>query len=146
LLPLLALYTPASGSAIALPVFAEATKIWQETGVSTVHSFELQVWWVKQLYAFRRPEEVFWFLQAHPFLVPLLFEAYAQIAKHFGPYPPMFLEVIADPEAIDDRQLVAFIQTDLDPAEALASLDRFDKSWWLEASHRSRGKLCIHLE
>jgi hypothetical protein len=58
----------------------------------------------------------------------------------------VFLEVVTDPEAIDDRQLVAFIRTDLDPMGALASLDQFDRSWWLEASHRSRGKMCIHLE
>lgn len=146
LLPSLLLRMPVSGSSIALPVFPEETKIWQETGGSTVRSFELQVWWVEQLYTFRRPEEVSWFLQAHPFLIPLLFEAYAQIANHFGSYPLVFLEVITDPEAIDDRQLAAFIRTDLDPTEALASLDRFDRSWWLEASHRSRGKLCIHLE
>lgn len=99
---------------------------------------------LSQAFAFRRPEEVAKFLQEHPFLVPLLMEAHSKVAQYFGPSPEVVLEVVTDPEAIDDRQLVAFIRTDLDPTEALASLDRFDKGWWLEASHRSDGKLCIH--
>jgi len=86
------------------------------------------------------------FLQSYQFLLPLLIEAYYWIEDCFGPYPQVFLEVVTDPEAIDDRQLVVFIRTDLDPVEALAKLDQLDKSWWLKASHGSRGKLCIHLE
>lgn len=48
-------------------------------------------------------------------------------------------------EEADDRQLVAFIHTDLEPREALAWLDQFDRAWWLQATHSSRGKLCIYL-
>jgi hypothetical protein len=103
------------------------------------------LWLIGEWYSIRRRIEVSAFLEAHPCLVPLLLEAYDEIAQHFGP-SPVFLEVVTDPEATDDRQLVAFIRTDLEPTEALARLDRFDKSWWLEASPRSRGKLCIHLE
>ncbi|MGH7453772.1 MAG: hypothetical protein ACRENG_20650 [bacterium] len=99
-----------------------------------------------KLYTFRRPMEVSEFLEAHPFLVPLLVEAHDKIGEHFEPQPEVVLEVVADPEADDDRQLVAFIQSGVDPAEALLRLDKFDKGWWLKASHRSRGKLCIHLE
>lgn len=120
--------------------------IWQQGGTSTILVPLYQVRSLEQIYTFRRPEEVSWFLQVHPFLVPLLVEAYGKIATCFGPYPEVALEVVTDPEAVDDRQLVAFIRTDLHPAKALASLDRLDKGWWLEAAHRSRGKLCIHLE
>jgi hypothetical protein len=135
----------ASASSMALRGLQDVIRIWQQVGTSTILA-QYQIRSLEQLYIFRRPEEVFWFLHAHPFLIPLLFEAHAHIARRFGPYPLVFLEVVTDPESIDDRQLVAFIRMDLDPIEALASLDRFDKGWWLEASHRSRGKLCIHLE
>lgn len=101
---------------------------------------------LKQLYIFRRSEKVSEFLDTHPLLVPLLVEAYSRIGDYFGPQPQVILEVVTDPEAMDDRQLVAFIRTDLHPAEALARLDRLDKDWWFEASHRSLGKLCLHLE
>lgn len=118
----------------------------QIVDIAKVLAIEPALQSLEQIYTFRRPEEVSQFLDTHPFLVPLLVEAHSKIAQYFGPSPDVVLEVVTDPEAIDYRQLVAFIRTDLDPMEALASLDRFDKSWWLEASHRSRGKLCVHLE
>jgi hypothetical protein len=101
---------------------------------------------LEKLYTFRRPAEISEYIDALPFLVPLLVEAYDKIGEYFGPQPEVILEVVTDPEAIDDRQLVAFIQTGLDPTEVLNRLDRFDEGWWLDASHRSHGKLCIHLE
>jgi hypothetical protein len=101
---------------------------------------------LEMLYSFRRPSEVKEFLKANPFLEPLLVEAYDKISDYFGPRPEVILEIVADPEVDDDRQLVAFIQTNRDPSEVVAKLDQFDKGWWLQASHRSRGKLCIHLE
>lgn len=101
---------------------------------------------LEKLYIFRRPPEVMEFLEAYPFLVSLLTEAYDKIGEYFGPKPDVVLEVVTDPEVDDDRQLVAFIQSGVDPVEALLKLDQFDKGWWLKASHRSRGKLCIHLE
>jgi hypothetical protein len=142
-----------SGLAFPLPEFISASSItypemipvWQQPGPSLVRASELQFRLIEQLYILRRRAEIIGFIKTYPFLVPLLLEAYDKIVQHFGP-SPVFLEVVTDPEAMDDRQLVAFIRTDLDPIEALASLDRFDKSWWLEVSHRSRGKLCIHLE
>jgi len=120
--------------------------VWQQPGLSLMYASELQFVLLEQTYRFRRRDEVISFLKAYPFLVSLLVEAYPRIAQCFGPHPLVFLEVVTDPEAADDRQLVAFTRTDLVPIKALASLDRFDKSWWLEASHRSRGKLCVHLE
>ncbi|MBI4641910.1 MAG: hypothetical protein HY731_14570 [Candidatus Tectomicrobia bacterium] len=126
--------------------FLETATVWQERGDSTVRNFELQVWWVKQLYDSRRPEEVFRFLQTHTFLLPLLMEAYGKIVEYFGPSPDMVLEVIADPETENDRELFAFIRTSLPPDEALGKLDRLDKEWWLDEADRAEGKLCIHVE
>ena len=101
---------------------------------------------LEKLYTHRRPMEVKGFIKAYPFLVPLLVEAYDKIGEYFGSNPEIVLEVVTDPEGFDDRQLVAFIQGLANPDEALAKLGAFDKGWWLEASHKSRGKLCIHLE
>ena len=119
---------------------------WTQLGAATSILTPQQVDSVERLYAFRRRDEVISFLSDHPFLVELLHEAHAKIQIYFDSYLPMILEVVADPEAIDDRELVLFIQTDLPPVEALASLDRLDEDWWLVASDASRGKLCIHVE
>lgn len=100
---------------------------------------------LEQLYTFRRPEEVIEFLQAHPSLVPLLEEAHGKIAEFFGSFE-IVLEVVTDPEAIDDHELFAFIRTTLPPDEALSKLNRLDQEWWLDAADRAEGKLCIHVE
>lgn len=100
---------------------------------------------IERLYTVRRPDEVWAFLRAHPELVPLLKEAYQRIQKHF-PDSPVALEVIADPEAPDDRDLWAFIQTTLPPEEALEQVNRFDEEWWLAALDKANGKLGIDVE
>jgi hypothetical protein len=101
---------------------------------------------LEKLYFFRRPSEVKEFLEASPFLKPLLVEAYERIGNCFGPKPEVVLEVVTDPEADDDRQLFAFIQTSLPSEQALDKLDRLDDDWWLDAADRSEGKLCLHVE
>jgi len=100
---------------------------------------------LERLYIFKDQAEVSRFLEKYPFLVPLLLEAYGHIALHF-PYSQVFLEVVSDPEASSDSQLVAFIATSLAPGEAVNRLDRFDDAWWLDALDRAQGKLCVHLE
>lgn len=138
--------TPASGSSIALPAFPEAMKIWQEVGVSTVRSFELQVLWLWQLYAFRRPEEVSWFLQAHPFLVPLLLEAHGKIAEYFGPSPEVVLEVVTDLEVHGMVEMLGYIVVPLTPEEAGERLQQFDRQWFLLEVHRANGLLNFDVE
>jgi len=101
---------------------------------------------LEQLYTFRRPEEVIEFLQAHPFLVPLLEEARSQIARYFGLSPKVILEVVTDPEAENDRELFALVQTTLAADEALCCLDRLDQEWWLDASDQAHCLLNIDVE
>ena len=101
---------------------------------------------LEKLYTYRRPMEVKGYIKAYPFLVPLLVEAYDKIGEYFGSNPAVVLEVVTDPEADDDRELFAFIQTNCAPEEALDRLNRLDQEWWLDASDRSEGKLCIHTE
>ena len=119
---------------------------WQQVGGATSILTQQDVDSLDRLYAFRRRDEVISFLSDHPFLVELLQEAHGEIQIYFNSYLQMTLEVVADPEAIDDRELVLFIHTELPPVEALASLHRLDEDWWLDASDASRGKLCIHVE
>ena len=99
---------------------------------------------LEQLYAFRKPTETLHFLEANPFLVPLLQEAYANIRKYF-PYSEIFLEVVTDPEAFE-KQLVVFISVEQNPEEASQALDQLDENWWLDAMERAEDKLCITLE
>ncbi len=120
--------------------------IWEESGASIVRIWDREVQMLEQLYVFRKRMEVLRFLDVHPFLVPLLLEAYAKIGKYFEPYHQVFLEVISDPEATNDRQLFAFIGTRLSPDEALDSLECFDEEWWLDSLDEAQGKLCIDVE
>ncbi|MGH8060006.1 MAG: hypothetical protein ACREOH_22685 [Candidatus Entotheonellia bacterium] len=98
------------------------------------------------VYHFRRYPEVFAFLQRHPNLIPLLIETAQVIPHYFGQVTPIALDIATDPEAEDDQQLVAWIQTDLEPIKAIARLTEFDTAWWLAASHASHDQLCIHVE
>lgn len=130
---------------VALQEPLEPTAIWQDTGASTVRVSQAVIQWLERLYTFRQREEVLWFLERYPFLVSLLLEAYDRIGAYF-PYSQVFLQVVTDPEATDDDQVVVFIATALDPDEAVESLERFDDEWWLDALDWARGKLCIDVE
>ena len=112
----------------------------------SVCTFEPDVRSLEQLYSFRRQAEVLQFLEAHPFLVPLLVEAHSKIGDYFGSNPEVALEVVTDPEAIDDHELFAFIRTSLPADEAHDRLDRLGEEWWLDAMERAQGKLCIDME
>lgn len=139
-------WTPALSPLTALTEPDELIGTWQQAGEATTILTAQQIDSLERLYAFRRREEVVNFLSDNPFLAPLLQDARPQIETYFRSYTQLILEVVTDPEAVDDRELVLFIQTDLPPEEALASLDQLDDNWWLEASRASRGKLCIHVE
>lgn len=98
-----------------------------------------------QNYAFRRPSEVYDFLNDNVSLLPLLQEANREIRDYF-PEENLILEVVADPEVDNIKELVVFIQTTINPDEALNKLEMLDENWWLDASLETFGKICIHLE
>lgn len=131
--------------AAALREPLEAIRAWQEVGASTVRVPQAVIQWLERLYTFREREEVLWFLESYPFLVSLLLEAYDNIGNYF-PYTQVFLEVVTDPEAINDYQLVSSIATNLGPDEVIDRLERFDEDWWLDALDQAQGKLCINVE
>ncbi|MDP2936787.1 MAG: hypothetical protein Q8O86_09890 [Dehalococcoidia bacterium] len=99
-----------------------------------------------EFYTLRGREEIYSFLQARHHLVPLLVDAYFQIAKYFGPDPDIILEVFTDPEGDRHKELFAFIQTPLPPQDAIAGLRQLDHGWWLEEVAAAEGNLSISLE
>lgn len=118
---------------------------WEENSSFVVSYPSVEVQPLEQLYDFRKPTEVAHFLEVNPFLVPLLREAYTYIRKYFLS-SKLFLGVVADPEAIDEEQLVVFIAVNYDPDEASKALNQLDEDWWLDAMERAQDKLCITLE
>jgi hypothetical protein len=86
------------------------------------------------------------FLKEHPFLIQLLFEAHKKIQELFGPELRLTLKVVADPEALGERELFVFIQTRLHPKQARALLAQLGREWWLDAMLDAKGEMTISLE
>ena len=101
---------------------------------------------LSRLYNIRRESEVFEFLEDKPSLIPLVVEAHERIRDYFGSSTELVLEVITDPEATEDYELVIFVRTNLSPDDAFSKLEQLDEEWWLDASSEIREKLCIHME
>lgn len=87
--------------------------------------------------AYRRPDEVTAFMEAHPKVIGPLHDAVAVVSRYFGPETSVVLEVERDRDAEDHSQLSALIQTDEDVEEGLARCDRFAWEWWLDALPRA---------
>jgi hypothetical protein len=124
----------------------EATRIWQETGFSTVRTRESEIRSLERLYTFRRHAEVSQFLERHSFLAPLLLEAYSKFGSYFGPYPQVFLEVVRDPEVHGLVELFGYVMTGLTPEEAGKRLRRFDRDWFLHQLPHAKGLLNFDVE
>jgi hypothetical protein len=101
---------------------------------------------LSRLYNIRRESEVFKFLEDKPSLIPLIVEAHKRIRDYFGSSTELVLEVITDPEATEDYELVIFVRTNLSPDDAFSMLEQLDEEWWLDASSEMREKICIHME
>jgi hypothetical protein len=90
------------------------------------------------MYKLRRPNEIRDFLEANDFLNPLVSEAHDQLQKHF-PSSTIFMEV-------DQNELVMSVGTSFSPEEADERLHNFDVEWWIDASEKSKARLCITVE
>jgi hypothetical protein len=82
------------------------------------------------------------YLQQCSFLLPLILEAKAQIARFFGPETGTALEVSNDPSD-GSSQLYLVIPTRLKAEEAYRQFERLDQEWWLEASERAQFRMNI---
>lgn len=101
---------------------------------------------LSRLYNIRGESEVFKFLEDKPPLISLVLEAHERIMDYFGRSTELVLEVITDPEATEDYELVIFVRTSLSPYDAFRMLEQLDEEWWLDASEDTNEKLCIHVE
>ena len=124
----------------------EVTRIWQETGAPAVRSLDFETRPLERLYTFRRRAEVSRFLEKHPFLIPLLLEAYSKIEGCFGLYPQVCLEVVNDPEVQGLVELFGYIVTRLSPEEAGKRIQRFDRDWFLNQLPHVQGLLNFDVE
>lgn len=77
-------------------------------------------------------------------LVTLLFQAIERIREIFGHETVVVVEAVEFDDG--DRQVVAGIETRLQPEDALGLMDRFDREWWLDSSPRAENQLIIDLE
>jgi hypothetical protein len=83
------------------------------------------------------------FLEANPFLFPLLDETIEKTEFYFG-HPLLNLEVVDDPED-NFQQLVLNIITELPEDNAIQRFEQFRDEWWLDNLQRSQLKLVIAL-
>jgi hypothetical protein len=97
-------------------------------------------------YEFRGGNEVASFIRANPEVVAPLLDALDVAPRYFGADTPLALEVVRDPEARDNTELFAFIQSAASVDDALAQLRRFEDDWWAEALYRANLKLMFGLE
>ncbi len=83
-------------------------------------------------------------LQSKPQLVDVVNEAVSQLRTHIqdGRFS---LALLSDPDYGEDEQLILLIATDMEESEALASLQRFDREWWVHHVRDAEGLLCIDL-
>lgn len=97
---------------------------------------------IESLYSLKGKTAVTRILDEYSFLIPLLLEAREKIDVYF-PNSEVSLEVIADPEAEEDYQLLASVSANLSAEDAYRRLKEFDRAWWLDELGRSQGLLCI---
>lgn len=83
---------------------------------------------LKQCYHIRHEARVFAYLSQHSYLLPMLHEGRAVIAILFGDQTPVTLRLQRDPDLGQDS-LIAGIQTDLPPEEAVDRLLEFSDVW-----------------
>lgn len=100
---------------------------------------------LEKLYSWRGKTEILQFLKKHHFVIPVLLEAPDKIC-HYFPDAQLFLEVVSDPEGIDDAMLELAICINLEPDEAVDKLNKFQDDWWLNLSDKIRQPLCPILE
>jgi hypothetical protein len=100
---------------------------------------------LNQLYEFKG-DSVKSFLEENPSLGGLLFGVQEVIREYFGSEVEIALEVMADPEALGDKQLFVLIRTELPRKVARRHLAELDQGWWLNTLPAAEGKIEIALE
>jgi hypothetical protein len=83
---------------------------------------------LQEIYIFHEPENVKAFLRMHEELIPVLFKAPEHINRIFGQNPPLYLELLEDPED-NEECLFLIIGTNRNPKEAVELLERLYEKW-----------------
>lgn len=91
------------------------------------------------------PAKVQDFLRQHPQVEQLLYEAQKPLQHTFGKNVAVSVTVISNPDIAPRELLVSSIQTSLSAAQAIARLDTFDETWWLDNAPRAKGQLVFTL-
>jgi bifunctional DNA-binding transcriptional regulator/antitoxin component of YhaV-PrlF toxin-antitoxin module len=99
---------------------------------------------IEELYQTRNAEEVWYFLEAHQYLVPLLIEAHSHIRKYF-PTANLVLEYAPDPEIAGEEQLLILIAFGENIDQDHEALQRFNHDWWFDAGDQAFNDVCIML-
>jgi hypothetical protein len=100
---------------------------------------------LEQLYRLRERSQVLEFINKHPFLLPVLLEAPAEIRQYF-PDSQLFLEVVPDAEIPDWVHLVLSILMTLEPNDAVARLNQLDNDWSRSLPYQVHQKFFTILE
>jgi hypothetical protein len=110
---------------------------------ATTRASGAQTWLLERLYVVRDWKRVTAFTQAHPELVPLLFELYAVVNDIFKG-SKVVLEVRSDFDEYANDIMVAYIVSLFKPEETLQLLEEFDHYWWLDAMKQADGLLLVN--
>lgn len=97
-------------------------------------------------YVYRDRERVRAYLIEHPELIGILREADPEIARRFGEQTTVVMDIIDDPDIVDEQMLFGFIRTSLAPQDAVDLLHRLDREWWIARGADVRDQLALSIE
>jgi len=98
----------------------------------TVWAPELKWCGIEVLYQVANSREAKAFVLGRPYLLDVLYEAYAHLMLSFGDWPRVALRQEVDPEISERQYLCVTLVTDIPVLEAIQRMDRFDEHWWLD--------------
>src|SRR4051794_28414590 len=99
-----------------------------------------------RVYGFQDDARMRAFLRERPHLVGLLIEAIPEVYTQFGIGAPIILDVVRDWGSQSGPELYARIRTRMEPHDAMRTLERFDRGWWLGALERAKGELTFTIQ
>lgn len=121
------------------------TQAVEENPTLLIQQLEAEAEQIKELYQLRNAEEVWHFLEAHQYLVPLLINAHSHIRKYF-PTANLVLEYAPDPEIAGEEQLLILIAFGENIDQDHEALQRFNHDWWFDAAgDQAFNDVCIML-
>lgn len=100
---------------------------------------------LESLFKLKNKEAIKVFIQTKTFLIDVLKNCYHRIRNYFGNNVEMELELLHDPMD-NEEKLVLYILTNMNPKDAIKTLIKFNKEWWIKNSVSVRNYLSIDVE